>query len=109
MTREHTPFRTAAETDNPLEREQLHHALEREGIPVMVQDKWGDAAAPLTDGLTRPWWRLWVPAPELQRALSVVVSEREALATHEAEDVRAAEEEATAPQGEEGARTSNKA
>ena len=108
MTREQTPFRTAAETDDPLEREHLHHALEREGIPVMVQDRWGDAAAPLTDGLTRPWWRLSVPAPELPRALSVVASEREALATHEAEDVRAAEEEATAPQGE-GSRTSNNA
>jgi hypothetical protein len=108
MTREQVPFEAVAETDDPLELEHLRKALELEGIPVLVNDRWGGTASALTDGLTHPWWALAVPATERARAAQVVAEERRSLALHADEDARAAEEESASVQGE-GARTSNNA
>lgn len=96
MTREQVPFEAVAETDDPLELEHLRKAVELEGIPALVEDRWGGLASGLTDGLTHPWWTLAVPAPERARAAGIVAGERRSLALHEDEDVRAAEEESAA-------------
>ena len=108
MTREQVPFEAVAETDDPLELDHLRKALELEGLPVLVEDRFGGTLSALTGGLTHPWWTLAVPAPERARAGRIVAEERRSLLLHEDEDARAAEEESSPAQGE-GTRTSNNA
>jgi len=107
MAREGVRFVNACEVEDALRADHLRRALEAAGIAGMVHQRLGGTASALTDGLTRPWWEVRVPEPELGRARAIIGAELQALDTFAAEDAAAAEDEA-APQ-EPGASTSNSA